>query len=162
MASAGITLAVMLAFVSLKSSLPKAAGLPAALAREGAPVVLALPSAWPPSLSAPVAQPTASALAPVTNLEAAPVAAPPTAPAVVPARPTPAPGRPAPATSPKLAIEPADASRAGETSAAAPAETDAVTPVEITVAKQAEPSAAKPAAGETGEPAALPDFGSRD
>jgi hypothetical protein len=59
MASAGISFAVILAFLSMKSALPRAAGVPAALAREEPAVSAVLPAPPPPESERPRAAPAA-------------------------------------------------------------------------------------------------------
>jgi hypothetical protein len=67
MASTGIALAVMIAFLSVKSTLPKAAGTPAALALEQAPLV---PPTSPPPVASPrqlLDRPSMNAITPATH-----------------------------------------------------------------------------------------------
>jgi hypothetical protein len=112
MASAGITLAVMVAFLSLKSSVPKGAGVPSAMAREPVPVAVVSAKPLMPVAAASDAQPRSEAVesVAVAGAKQTPIGDAPLAPAAFTHR-APA-ARPAKATKP--AVNPAPARHAAE------------------------------------------------
>jgi hypothetical protein len=122
MASTGVTLAVMLAFASSRSSAPKAASVPTALASE-APVANAPPAASTVSVSPIFTRPSVPGPASVSSPLAQPAAAPQSAPPAAGRR---APPRPKPVPSATPALEPA---RTDVTEETEPRDTNTTGPV---------------------------------